>query len=173
MANSIWTPFIKKGGAALFKRLLNGTIGYEPGMGWYWRCVIDFAKTPGMVGAVAMDADTSSTIDLHTAFPRNLFPANVTVHGATLYQESILAAPSLSAATVSLGDVAAGTGLLNAVNVFVGTGLKGTQGAESVFHTEAAFIPQIIIATTGANGNALNGGRFSVRIFFTPHPTYA
>ena len=115
MANSVFTPYIRKGGAALAKRLLNGTLGQEPGMPVCWRQVIDFSKTPGAIGAVALDADTSSVVDLHTAFPDNLFPANVIKLGATLYQEVLVddSASALTAATVSLGDAAAGTALLN------------------------------------------------------------
>ncbi len=175
MANVPFLPFIKKGGARLLKQLLNGSIGYEPGMGFYWRCVIDFAKNPGAIGSVALDADTSSAVDLNTAFSENPFPSNVIVHGATLYQEVLVddSASALTVATVSLGDTNAATGLLNAVDVFAGLGLKGTQGAESVFHTEAAFAPLLTLATTTANGSALSVGRFGVRIYFSPHPLYA
>ena len=177
MANSIFMPFIRKGGAALAKRLLNGTVGYEPGMGFFWRKVIDFSKNPGAIGAVALEADTSTTVALHTAFPNegDLFPSNVIVHGASLYLESVVddSASALTAATVSLGDAGAGTGLLNAVAVHTTLGLKATQGAESVYHIEATFEPQLIIATTNANGEDLNTGRFGIRIFFTPHPLYA
>lgn len=176
MANSIFTPFIRKGGAALFKRLLNGTIGYEPGMGWYWRCVIDFSKTPGAIGAVALDADTSSTVNLHTAFPENLFPSNVIVHGASIWQEVLVddAASALTVCTIDVG-IAGGDGdfLLAGVDLFAGTGLKGIQGVGSIFSTQAAFVPAVTIATTTANGSALSVGRFGIRIYFTPHPLYA
>lgn len=178
MANSVFTPFIRKGGAALAKRLLNGTIGYEPGVGFFWRKVIDFAKNPGAIGAVALDADTSSTVNLHTAFPNegDLFPANVIMHGASIYQEATLddSASALSAATLDLGIASGDVDfLLDGVDLFTGTGLKGIQGVGSIFSTQAAFVPAVVLATTGANGADLTVGRFGIRIYFTPHPLYA
>ena len=178
MANSVFTPFIKKGGARLAKQLLNGSIGYEPGMGFYWRKVIDFAKNPGAIGAVALDADTSSTVSLHDAFPSegDLFPANVIVHGATVYQEVLVddAASALTVCTLDVGISGGDTDFfLAGVDLFAGLGLKSTQGVGSIFGTQAALVPCVVLATTGANGADLTVGRFGIRIYFTPHPLYA
>lgn len=173
MANSTFRPFVRKGGAALIKAMDKGSIRYAPAMGFFWSQEIDFAENPGSVGAVALDADGSSAVNLHTAFPDNLFPKNVVVLWAGMYLQTDISGGTISAATVDFGDAGVGDGLIDGTDVFTGAANAWSDDSdepEEDAHLETAFVPQLTIATTGGNTNTITAGKLELFIMFVPLP---
>lgn len=177
MANSTFRPFIKKGGAALAKAMGAGSIRYAPGVPFFWSQSVDFAKNPGFVGAagslVALDADGSSSINLHTAFPDNLFPKNVVILWAGGYLQTDISGGTISSATIDFGDAGVGDGLLDGSDIFTGaanTWFDDSDEPEEDLHLETAFVPQLIVATGGGNTNTITAGKLELFILFIPLP---
>jgi hypothetical protein len=176
MANSTFRPFIRKGGAALIHAMDKGNVRYAPAIPFMWSQVVDFAESPGNVGAVALDADGSSTVNLHTAYPDNLFPKNVVILWAGMYLQTDISGGVISAATVDFGDAGTADGLLDGTNVFTGATNSWSDDSdepEQDAHLETAFVPALTIATTTGNTNTITAGKLELFIMFVPLPEVA
>jgi hypothetical protein len=162
----------KHSGPDVINALRGDLINYiYDGSCWWWRqrCTV----VGGFIGAVELAAATSQEIDLHEAFPNNLFPANVHTRGGVLQLHAVGAGGDVSALTAALGDDADGDALVTASNVFTGAtlGLISTPAAaEYPGRAERAFIPELLLASVGDDLDAVAGLDLTVWIPWTPLP---
>lgn len=135
---------------------------------WYQRLQI----ANGAIGATALAGAVNQTFDLHTAFPTNLFPANVRRLDGT-YQKlrTAFSGGAVATATGEIGDAGDTDGLLTATNIFTGASTSYVDtiaAAENASRIETAFIPTYRIVVTAANVNALTAGDVTIWIPFLP-----
>jgi hypothetical protein len=160
MANSIYPIKITPRGSSnreAIAGLKTGRIPYPIGWVHWFRQRVRFGASVDFTQAAA----TSQEIDLHAAYPHNLFPANVQrLPGTFLRVPTPLSGASISAVTIEVGDSGDPNGIFLATSVFTGAPaiLASTpNAAENAARTELSFIPTITVRTTGANVSALVG----------------
>ncbi len=157
----------------VLRALKSGRIPYTMGMVYHWMLRLKVGDWTG-------EADGSQTFDLNTlatTLKRPTFPADVEIlDGTKCYLVTAFAGGTVNACTVTLGDAGAANGLLTSTSVFTGQALgwkQTTAATEFRQHYEAAFVPQIVLATTNGNTNALTAGELWVDIPFTKSPVVA
>ncbi len=123
----------------------------------------------GVAGdAIALEADQSQTIDLHTACPDYLFPANVYILGGT-YVNVRSAVTGVTSPTITVGDAGAANGLVTSSALTAGFKLT-LAATEHHTHPEAAFIPQIVFGCSTEGLDEATGGVFEIVIPYAPLP---
>lgn len=180
MANSRF-PVIaaaKSGISTLVKAAFAGRIPFLPGMTWVYRAKFQVVVAGGVAylrnGShspytdTALPAALTTTIDLHTAAPRLLFPANVTLlRGSSVRVRANTT--GLTTCSIIVGDANDDNGLVTVSNLHTGTvGRRIITPAAQEYeeHFESAFIPQIVLVSTVDNLSAATAGSFDVRIPF-------
>jgi len=141
---------------------------------WQQKVKIEVVGGVARVGEVALEADGSTEVDLHVAFPNNMFPADVDIQrGAGFRRLTTFSGGAINAATITVGDTGAANGLITSSNVFTGqtTGrhtIRTSGAAQYDLHSELDFVPVIVIATTNGNGADLEQGEVDIVIPFLP-----
>lgn len=127
------------------------------------------APSLGVAGdAIALEADQSQTIDLHTAIPTYLFPANVYIMGGT-YVNVRSAVTGVTSPTITVGDAGATNGLVTSSALTAGFKLT-LAATEHHTHPEAAFIPVIVFGCSTEGLDEATGGIFEIVIPYAPLP---
>lgn len=181
MANSTfpWRPGPKQAAAALFRRLFNGAIPFEPELPFKYVVEVEvvviggaaFVRQRGKPDStrVALAAGVGpQEIDLHTLFPRLLFPANVRVLRGALVRVRANTA-GLTTCTIQVGDTGAPAELVTASNLHTGTvGREIVTPAAVQFekHFESAFVPTMTLTSTVNNLSAATAGAWDIEIPF-------
>jgi hypothetical protein len=144
-------------------------VGYIVGDGTGDATIQFRAPASGEVGpAIALETDQSQTIDLHTACPDHLFPANVYIMGGT-YVNVRDAVTGVTSPTITVGDAGAANGLVTSSALTAGFKLT-LAAAEHHTHPEAAFIPVIVVGCSTEDLDEATGGIFEIVIPYAPLP---
>lgn len=190
MANSSQTIKMRSthGNRKMFAALRDGTDGfgnigindgsriYAPTYWYRYVCSI----SGGAIGATTLAAATTHAIDLHTAFPSNLMPEGVFIHGCVLKLNTAFAGGAVSAVVASVGDAANDDEWIDGQDVFTGA---STVPASDTLDTDAvsaiapgvyedAYIPILTLDTTSANVNALTAGSLEIYFLLSDFPDY-
>jgi hypothetical protein len=148
----------------LLDSMRNGLIRDVVAGSWWW-CqrlrLRDFTRA----------AATSQVITFATLFPNNPFPEHVIRKNALMYVELPLVGPSISNGTALLGDAGDPNGLIELAQGSIFTAGMRQDVAAAVEYDpryEAAFSPQVTLASTGANLSVATQLELKFMIEFSP-----
>lgn len=165
MANTNYDPlaaFNRSYGRQIENRLRQGGSHVIPYVPILWRVTVDYTD--------ASTAGTTKALNLNTlAGTGKEFPANVYIRGVYAYVHTTADGGATSETTIQIGDTANANGLVTAHSIHEdATGAAGFQvlpyGSEMTDQSrfEAAYTPECLVTSTGANLDALTQGEWTI-----------